>query len=334
MKAKKIIQFFDNKSAELKTKISKNKSARYKSAAYDRVSNILKESFNDNEILNADKINSLPLTDGMKIKIISYINNPKKLNSPKEKLTFSKKKSSFFKKKLIKELTFFMGIGPIKAEELVNKGLTNIKQIRQKKYLKLLTVQTKVFLSLKPAKKIPYCDIAELEPFLTNIMEGVELIIVGSYRRKTKFSKDIDIMVVSDDIGILNKIIKNIIKKMGQGTIKEPNIVPYTTGLDKISFIIKFKSKEQTKKIKQSFYYKIDMFRTPIIGKWAMLLYSTGSRNNNIRMRIAAKKKGFLLNQQGLFTRDKKKILSSNARSEKYFFDKLDLKYIEPEKRI
>ena len=58
----------------------------------------------------------------------------------------------------------------------------------------------------------------------------IEIVIVGSYRRKTRFSKDIDVMVVSDDKDILEKIIKIL--------IKDYEIIPYIIGIDKISFII------------------------------------------------------------------------------------------------
>ena len=54
---------------------------------------------------------------------------------------------------------------------------------------------------------------------------------------------------------------------------------------------------------------------------------------HNIKMRIAAKRKGFLLNQNGLYQRKSKKILSSKAKSEKFFFDKLDIEYTEPQER-
>ena len=61
-----------------------------------------------------------------------------------------------------------------------------------------------------------------------------------------------------------------------------------------------------------------------------MLLYSTGSQSFNIRMRSIAKKKGFLLNQNGLYERKTMKLLSGKASGEKFFFNKLDMEYINP----
>ena len=358
MKVIKIINFFDDKIAKLNTNNKNSDTANksyYRKLAYTRVSNIIKETYDNNETLTVSKVNKLPITDSMKKKIIYYIKNPKKLKSRAPLKN---------KNHLMKELTNFMGIGKIKAKEIVDKGLTNIKQLNQKKYKNLLTDQTRVFLSLKPKKKIPHKDIVMLEPLLVNIISETEIIIVGSYRRKTKFSKDIDVMVVSDDIDILNKIIKSLTKKLSGNLseYKNPNIIPYLIGKDKVSILINFTaltapdpSVQNTKSSCQprvgcirsrsdgsssfksgnakNIYYKVDMFRTSVASKWAMLLYSTGPKYNNIRMRSIAKKKGYLLNQQGLYNRKTKKLLSNNVKSEKYFFDKLDMKYKPPEKR-
>jgi len=124
-------------------------------------------------------------------------------------------------------------------------------------------------------------------------------------------------MVVSNEREIFKKIIKRLNMRLGKSTAEEPNIVPYIFGPNKISFLIKSQDTKAKTKAKAK-YYKIDMFRTSVADKWAMLLYSTGPKSHNIKMRAIAKKKGFLLNQQGLYTRDKKKKLSKNAKSEKY----------------
>ena len=238
----------------------------------------------------------------------------------------NKKDKNKKEKILLGNLTNLMGIGVEKAKELIDNGLTDIKQIRNKKYLNMLTDQTRIFLSLKPEKRISHKEISLLEPRIFNTLNNtlnikknrkkIEIVIVGSYRRKTRFSKDIDVMVVSDDKDILEKIIKIL--------IKDYEIIPYIIGTDKVSFIIASKNKK---------YYKIDMFRTSFANKWAMLLYSTGPRNHNIKMRAIAKKKGLLLNQQGLYDRKTKKLINKNVKSEKYFFNKLGLEYKTPEER-
>ena len=86
--------------------------------------------------------------------------------------------NSCFESLLINSLTQFMGIGLTKAKELLKNGLTNINQLRQKKYSALLSKQTKVFLTLRPIKKIPHDDISILEPLLINT---TKLMSFGDY---------------------------------------------------------------------------------------------------------------------------------------------------------
>ena len=78
-------------------------------------------------------------------------------------------------------------------------------------------------------------------------------------------------------------------------------------------------------------FYKIDIFRTPIKNKYTMLLYSTGSKNFNIRMRVIAKKQNYILNQTGLYKLPSKTLII--VSSEQDIFNKLNIKYILPKYR-
>jgi DNA polymerase (family 10) len=60
-----------------------------------------------------------------------------------------------------------------------------------------------------------------------------------------------------------------------------------------------------------------------------MLLYFTGSKDNNVRMRAAAKARGLLLNQHGLWNGKRRIPLAS----ERDAYHKLGLQYLEPRKR-
>ena len=80
---------------------------------------------------------------------------------------------------------------------------------------------------------------------------------------------------------------------------------------------------------KKNTNYKVDIFRTEKKYKNAMLLYATGSKVFNIKMRTIAKKKGYTLNQKGLYKNGK----LIPIKSEKGFFKKLDMDYLEPEER-
>lgn len=322
MKWKAILDFFNNKAQSLNIKAKNTKDKRKaiifrsKASAYKKVYRTIRDNYTPNESVTVCKISDLGISNHMKDKIKYYLNNPSKL----PKIDIDKPIKT--KKKLIQELTSFMGIGVSTAEALIKKGLTNTNQIRGKKYSDLLSDQTKMFLSLKPVKRIPRKDIQKLEPIITQLIKNTEMIIVGSYRRKTRYSRDIDVMVVSDNNKILSNVIKKLYLKLGKD-----DVFPYTIGSDKISVLIR--SKVGGKK-----FYKIDYFRTSKEQKLAMLLYSTGSQSHNIKMRNKAKQMDMLLNQCGLFERKTRKILSGRAKSEKFFFDKLDMKYKEPHERV
>ena len=308
MKWKVIIKFLNDRYTKLN--LAKIKNNRYRSMAYKKVHDIIKDQYDENDIVTIKKIDKLDISDNMKNKIKFYLKNPSKIPSSQtsEKHT------------LLHDLIKIKGIGSTKAKELIKMGIKNTNQLKLKKYNDLLSDQTKIFIKLKPETKIPNEKIKSLEPIIINLLKE-EMIIVGSYRRKTKFSKDIDVMIVSESNSsyntheLLEKVVIELKKKIGKR-----NVYEYISGDDKISVIVKFFNK----------YYKIDFFRNEKKSKWAMLLYSTGSQSFNIRMRIIAKKKGFLLNQNGLYKRKNMKLLSGKATGERFFFDKLDMKYIKP----
>ena len=60
------------------------------------------------------------------------------------------------------------------------------------------------------------------------------------------------------------------------------------------------------------------------------LLYFTGSKEFNMQIRQHAKKKGFRLNEHGLFKQNQRICITT----EKDLFDKLDLEYLKPEERL
>jgi len=60
------------------------------------------------------------------------------------------------------------------------------------------------------------------------------------------------------------------------------------------------------------------------------LLYLTGSKDNNVEMRAKAKSLGLLLNQNGLFMKNKKRI---SVKSEEDVYKKLGMVYRHPHNR-
>lgn len=289
-----------------------SKTNKFKSIAYWAIHGKISNKYSDKESITIKKINDLPISIGMK-KILSD-----QLLSIKK--TVIKKDNS---SKLLNDLVNVLGIGNVKAKELISAGLKHIKQLKAKKYLAMLPDSVKIIINQKPLQSIPHNDIKKVEPQLINFSDAKhEIIIVGSYRRKKAHSRDIDIMISSSDVNALDWFLIKLKSKYA--------VFPYEKGLNKMSLIVKFPAGN----------YKLDVFCTNPKHKWAMLLYSTGSKEFNIKIRkiFRAKKEGknrYKLNQKGLF------VVSANGdivreikiSSEKDFFTHANIDYISPENR-
>ena len=172
--------------------------------------------------------------------------------------------------------------------------------------------RTSAYLSLKPVAQIPHEFIKKFETIIKKLSnKSAKLTLVGSYRRKKPFSSDIDIMITSNKPNIVEEFKKKI------QSLFDAHV--YSQGNDRISMIIV-----------ADITFKIDAFRTCPSEEIPMLLYSTGSKEFNIHMRSVAKKRGYTLNQKGLF---KNGILVPDLKSEEDYFNFLHIKYLQPENR-
>jgi DNA polymerase/3'-5' exonuclease PolX len=156
--------------------------------------------------------------------------------------------------------------------------------------------------------------------------------MVGSYRRLTPFSNDIDI-IIGLSVNSLKEAqdkAKKIIKLLSPfliETLKEQSL--YHSKNNEAFTVL---SSEYILKMKYSkFAHKVDIKFYPMKTYYSALLYFTGSKTFNIKMRSYAKRKGYLLNEYGLF---KGSGVSISIKSEKDIFEKLGLKYVEPWNRI
>jgi DNA polymerase/3'-5' exonuclease PolX len=233
----------------------------------------------------------------------------------------SMSKSNSQNKELIKELTKYMGIGLERANQLIADGLTNINQLHSKKWIKKLPEETQLFLQLKPSEIIPHEDIAKLEPYLQKLQTAkLKIYLVGSYRRKKPFSRDIDVMIVSESINAIDEFLTKLRKML------KNKAYHYSKGPDKLSVVLDLHDI-----LGKQAVYKLDAFRVLPENQASMLLYSTGSKQFNIAMRGRAKKKGLLLNQNGLFYKDGTKL---NLPTERDYFIALGLEYKNPVDRL
>lgn len=205
--------------------------------------------------------------------------------------------------------------------------------LRDPEILTHLHVGTRADLLFNPARSIPRSVMHTVADELLKYLHGMQFTVAGSYRRKKPISRDIDIVLVStDDIHtVLQKFLH-----LARRSIKLYVYDPYQCGTDKASLIFEMTvpielqasvadAMTSNKKIR----IKADIFVCTPDEYMFTLLFATGSGDFNVRMRSIAKRKGYLLNQRGLF-RDGERI---SVKSEKQLFEMLNIPYLEPEHR-
>jgi DNA polymerase/3'-5' exonuclease PolX len=304
------LQFLLTKEMNKAKKASTNlPSQKYIMMAYANVLKKLSTTYNDSTAVTDAKINMLDITKHMKEKLLD-ISDTKISKAAAEKI-----KVGHVTQKLKYELTNLLGIGDKKADELIAEGLKSTSQLHLKKWNEKLNLDTQIILKHKP-EYIKYAEISVIARKLTDF-NPKNVMIVGSYRRNKPVMKDIDILFlanksqnIDDYIEYLKKVFKN-------------NIWIYANGPDKVSFIIKSGSKK----------YKADIFIATPDNYYAMLLYTTGSRQHNINMRARARSLGYILNQNGIFDRKSGKKINSSTDNEKKLFNILSMKYLPPPQR-
>lgn len=142
-----------------------------------------------------------------------------------------------------------------------------------------------------------------------------DAVICGSYRRGRSYSGDIDIVFCGHDDQFTN-IVKNI-KNDSRFLAK------ISGGKEKFSFYYKALWDDPKSTI------RVDIERASLEELAAAIMYFTGSKEFNIKMRGIAKAAGMKLNQHGLFKENKK----LNTMTEEDIFKKLKLQYVRPEHR-
>lgn len=140
--------------------------------------------------------------------------------------------------------------------------------------------------------------------------------IVGSYRRGKSTYKDVDILIQcsSSEFSLLAKELASMPgykSTMTGNDIIRGHLTVFTNGAHDIDF---------------------DVTRVRFPNEWgSYLLYRTGSKNFNLKMRGLAKSKGLALNEHGLFDKTTGQIVASETEDD--IFKALGLKYIEPRNR-
>ena len=220
------------------------------------------------------------------------------------------------------------GIGPKKAADLVNKGITSIEQLRKKQDELLNNVQKMGLKHYEDVlKRIPRKEIDEYKSVFERIFDEIKDVdsqfeIVGSFRRGAKTSGDIDVIVTSEK--------KEVFKKFIDKLLDEKIIVELLSrGNTKSLVIAKLPSSDTVR--------RVDFMYTSKEEYPFAILYFTGSKIFNTVMRGRALTMGYSLNEHGFYKMDGKKKgakLDQVFENEEAIFDFMKMEYKEPNQRI
>tara|TARA_Y100000389_G_scaffold204970_1_gene261424 strand:- start:22548 stop:25496 length:2949 start_codon:yes stop_codon:yes gene_type:complete len=290
-------------------KISSNNGDVFKSRAYKRAAEVIMLE-NDDE-LSLDKIKKL---NGVGKSII------KKLEEFVE--TGVVKKIEDEKNNPVHKFSEIYGVGPKKAL-LLSKEFSSIEELRMGVSKESSILNDKQKIGLKHyeniLERIPRNEIDDYNVLIKKILKdfssNIRAEIVGSYRRGAETSGDIDIIITSnnetDFDNFINKFDKNVVEYLGKGKTK--------------CFIIG-QLQDKTPR-------RIDFMFTSEKEFPFAILYFTGSKEFNVRMRQHALSRGFTLNEHEIKYSDKTRYLEKEFSSEEDIFKFLGMKYKIPSDR-
>ena len=189
-----------------------------------------------------------------------------------------------------------------KSRELIEKGIRNIEQLKERKEELLNNVQK---MGLKyyddVSKPIPRDDIDMFKKMFDEEFKKVaekdsKYEIVGSYRRGKKASGDIDVIITSENQEVFKKFVDSL---------KEKIIVEILSYGNTKALVIGKLEENSTAR-------RIDFMYTPPDEYPFAILYFTGSKAFNTVMRGHALKIGISLNEHGMYEKQQGKEKGKN----------------------
>jgi len=242
------------------------------------------------------------------------------------------------KSQIIQKLSTIAEIGPSKALELYDKGITGLDDLRNKLLedsdlinrkqkiglrhyadLKLKIPRNEMIIWENSLKKV----VSEIIKAETIPIDIIYMELAGSYRRGKTVSGDIDFYLS------LSSIPKGLMKKIANCLIKENYIIEndfFSLGEKKLMAICKLGEGNIAR--------HLDIFIYPKDQAPFALLYATGSGEFNIKMRKIAIKQGYSLSDKGISkikdTIPDNKIGTEFIKYEEDIFKFLGICYIPP----
>jgi len=312
---KNILEYLNN----YKNELENNNELIYKINTIKLTIKIIKKHNKEITVDNASELLEYKgIGKGTVDKIINFIKNKK--NSKTTKI--------FKDNKLLTELSGVIGIGPKLAKDIIDKyKIKTFNEFKRKVSNNEVIVNDKIKLGLNFHNKyftnIPRTEMSCYDSLFKDIIakkNNYVYTICGSYRRGNNTSNDIDLLVsIKDNDDIDNKLYLFVQE------LKADKIV-LTDITDK-----KYKTKYMgfiKLNDRKSVYRRIDIIFVQWKYYYSSLLYFTGSKEFNQRLRGLAKKKMYSLNEYGLYDIKNNKYIY--LKSEDDIFKILDIDFIHP----
>jgi len=304
---------------------------KFKLASYRKTLRVIKNM--SVEITNTDQIKDIKGIGKTTIE---------KINEILETGTLTQIKDFGSKYTQLMELQKITGIGPTKAKKLLEQNITLDKLIKidfskiSESDIPLIDAMThhqqlgvKYYHDLE--HRIPYSEIQQIETFLKKMLKehlsDLNMMICGSYRRKKETSGDIDILLYHNTETLEKK--SNYLTLFLKLLISKKFITDHLTSIDNPTKYMGFcKLKKYNR--------RIDIRLIPRNMLSSAMLYFTGSGDFNKSMRTFALKKGFTINEYGIYKliKDGTRGLKIRTNYEKDIFKVLKVDYVEPEDRV
>ena len=244
----------------------------------------------------------------------------------------------------IENLTKIPNVGPATAAKIYDsEEITTIEELRYIYSFNKDILNDKQAIGLKHyddlMRRIPRKEMDDWNEILKNVFSetikdlGIngELILAGSYRRKTTDSGDIDALITTDikNPRVMTSFYNNLVKR----SIIDPTDI-IAKGPTKIMAVANI----------DEYYRHLDIFYHPKETFPFAILFTTGSKEFNIKMRKFSLEKGYSLNEQNVTHKSPtgRKVTNTEYLSvidkeipetERDIFDFIGYTYISPELR-
>jgi hypothetical protein len=225
------------------------------------------------------------------------------------------------------------------AKRLAREGVRTRADLKKPAVLARLPREAQANVLYPPVRQIPLsvaeAVVAQLGRRLVIPVANCEVVPVGSVRRKAPRVKDLDVLIITPagSEALVGRALSTIALRRAARPADSAEIVDtYISGKRRRSLVLRVREPGH----RRARYYHVDLFASTQAERPFAMFHYTGSTAYNIRTRAFAKRKGWRLNQYGLFdVSTGRRVRGSSAiRTEKELARFLGVSYREPTDRL